>query len=77
VSKKSIYTVFFAVLLAGSAWAGETAKTSEEISLPAIKISKTTPKSDTRCFAAADKDKAAAVQNKKSNKADVVEPQPM
>ncbi len=77
VSKKSIYTVLIALLLAGSAWAGERAKTSEEIALPAIKISKTKDKTDTRRFAAADKDKAAAVKNKKSSKADGVEPQPM
>lgn len=77
VSKKSIYTVLIAVLLAGSAWAGERAKTSEEIALPAIKISKTKRQTDTRRFAAADKDKAAAVKNKKSSKADVVVTQPM
>lgn len=78
MSKKNICNIFIMVLLAGSVWAGEPAKaTEQEIALPAIKISKTTKETETQRCAAFGKDTVTADKNKMSVEANVVTAQPL
>jgi hypothetical protein len=75
VTKKRIVTVLTFVVLAGMAWAGEPAKANEEeITLPAIKISKIKNDQPAHNYALAKKDSGKADQSgKKDIPADKVE----